>query len=70
MTILQSINAAKIALLLIFDALIVLRIIRILMDAQLNPEQDTAKMVRNRIVVIIVVSCLTGIIIKIQSFYR
>ncbi len=70
MTILEAINKAIVVLLLIFDTVIGARIVKILIDTQLDPDQDTAKKIRNRIIVIVVVNILVGTIMKMKTFYQ
>lgn len=65
----QYITQITTVFMIFFDAGIVARIIQILIDGQMKPEQPTGKMVSNHIKAAIIVNLIGVLINIIKSYY-
>lgn len=68
----ESINyveTASIALLVMFDATMVCRVVKIIFDGMADEELPTKNRLINCAKAIIVVNCISGLIIIIKSYY-
>jgi|GEM_PF-3732862 len=65
-----AIDEVTILLLVIFNAIIGLRLAHIFFNAQHDPDQDTKKIVMTHIKAAIIVNLISGLVYTIAKFYK